>query len=90
MQLVLIAIEHTVESLQQHGVAREDGLIGIPLLMDGSMTTPHIGIIHQVVVQQGKVVIGLETNGRHHDALRIVAIEIVGEQHQHRAHALAS
>ena len=43
------------------------------------MTTTHISMIHQVIVQQGKVVVGLKADGRRHDALWIVLIEIIGE-----------
>ena len=80
----------TLESLQQHSVAREDGLISVPLLMHRLVTTTHIGIVHQVVVQQGEVMIGLQSDGLRDDTLWIILKEIIAHQHQHRAHTLAS
>ena len=54
------------------------------------MSTPQVGIIHQVVMQQGIVMIGLQTTGRHEDILRLVFKKVVRHQHQYRAYALAT
>ena len=90
LQLVGLTGSDPAESLQQHGVAREDGLIGIPLPMHRLMTAPHVGIVHQVVVQQGEVVIGLQSEGLRHNAQGVVLEEVVGQQHQYGAHTLAT
>ena len=41
------------------------------------MSTTHISVVHQVVVQQSKVVVGLQSEGLRHNAQWIVFIEIV-------------
>ena len=54
------------------------------------VATPHVGIVHQVVVQQGKVVIRFQSDSLSHNALRIVLVKVIGQQCQHRAYALAA
>ena len=49
--------------------------------MHGLMTTTHIGIVHQIIMQQRKVVIGFQADGLSDDPLRVVLVEIVGQEH---------
>ena len=80
--LVGLTVPYPIKGLQQHGIAREDGLIGIPLLMNSLIAPTHIGMIHQVVVEQREVVIGLYTDGLRHDTFGILAIEVIGQEHE--------
>ena len=50
-QLVGIAMLHLLKGHEQHGVARENGRVGIPTDMHGGKASPLLGTIHQVVVQ---------------------------------------
>jgi hypothetical protein len=54
------------------------------------MATPQVGIVHQIVVQQRIVVVGLQTGGLHEDSLRVVLEEVVGQQHERGTNALAT
>ena len=47
-------------------------------------------VVHQVIVQKGVVVVCLQRTSLHEYALRIVFVEIVRQEHQHRADALAA
>ena len=58
--------------------------------MDSGMTSTHIGLIHQVVVKQREVVIGLHTDGLRHDTEGIIAEEVIGQEHEDRTDALAT
>ena len=85
-----IAMSHTLVCQDQHGVARQDSRVGIPFLVYSQLATTHIGIVHQVVVQQSIVMIRLQRDGIHQNLLRILLIKIVRHQHQGRANALAT
>ena len=41
-------------------------------------------------MEQREVVIGLHTDGLRHDALGVVTIEVVGQEHENRTDALAT
>ena len=58
--------------------------------MHGLMTATHVGIVHQVVVQEREVVIGFQSDGLCHNPFRIILEQIVGQQHQHGSHTLAA
>ena len=88
--MLIVALSHAVVGEHQHTVARKDGGIGVPLLVNGFMTTAKIGIVHQVVVQQGIVVISLQSDGVHQDFLRVFLEYVVAQEHQNRTNALAS
>ena len=83
-------LRHHLIGQYQHRVAREDGLVVVPLHVHRRFAATLVSIVHQVVVEQGVVVIGLQCAGRSQYALRILAEEVVGQQHQRRADALAT
>ena len=58
----------------------DKGII-IPFFMDRQMTTTHIGIIHQIIMQQSIIMIGLQSAGIHEDVFRIFLIEIISQKH---------
>src|SRR5690606_31822376 len=49
--------------IDQHGVAREDAGVDVPTLMYGGISAAQGGSIHNIVVDQGKVVKGLYGKG---------------------------
>ena len=57
--------------------------------MNRRIAAAHIGIIHEVIVEQRVVMIGFQGNGRRKDTLGIFLVEIIAEQHQRGAYALA-
>ena len=90
LELVLTAVGHELISEHEHAVTREDGGVGIPLLVHGLMSAAQVGVVHEVVVEQRVVVVGLEGACRTEDALRIILEEVIGKKHEDRAHALAT
>ena len=54
------------------------------------LSTTHIGIVHEVVVKKGVVMIGLQANGRHQDVLWLLTPQVVTKECQHRTDALAT
>ena len=54
------------------------------------MASPHVGIIHKVVVQQGIVVVGFQSYGRHKDVIGLFTPEVIGHKHEHGTDALAT
>lgn len=54
------------------------------------MSAAQVGVVHEVVVEQRVVVVGLEGACRTEDALRIILEEVIGKKHEDRAHALAT
>ena len=90
MQFIGRNLCDTLIGQHQHGVARQDGLVGIPTAMYRLMAATQVGIVHQVVVQQGVVVVGFNTTGWHENVLGVFAPEVIAKQHQHRADALAT
>jgi len=89
-QLVGRHLLYALKRQDEHVVAREDGLVGIPAAMNGGLTATHIGIVHQVVVQQGEVMIGLQSNGRHEDILGLRFPQVIGHEHEYRTDAFAT
>ena len=89
-ELVRTALGHTLIGEHKHGVAGEDSGIGIPAPVNGGVAAPEVGIIHEVVVEQRVVMIGLQRTCRGQDAFRVVLIHVVDEEHKHGTYALAS
>ena len=54
------------------------------------MSPPHVSMIHEVIMEQREVMIGFQTDRWHHNALRIILVQIIGEQHENRTHALTT
>ena len=54
------------------------------------MSAAQVGVVHEVVVEQRVVVVGLEGACRTEDALRIILEEVIGKKHENGAHALAA
>ena len=90
LQFIGITLLQSLIGKHQHGVTREDSRVGIPLAMHGGFATSHVGIVHQVIVQQCIVMIGLQCTGGHQYVFRIVLIHIVCQQHQHGTDTLAA
>ena len=88
-KMLFVTLCHALIGKNQHAVAREDGCIGIPLLVNGLVTTAQIGIVHQVIMEQGIVVISLQGDGIHQDFLRVVLEDVVTQEHQGWTDALA-
>ena len=76
-KMLVIALCHALIGEHQHTVARKDGSIGAPLLVDGLVSTAQVGIIHQVIMEQCIVMISLQGNGIHQDFLRVVLEDII-------------
>ena len=57
------AVVHTfVEKLvchDEHSVARQDGCVLVPLLMNSEVASPHVALVHEVVMQESEVVVCL-------------------------------
>ena len=49
-QMVRVTLHHSLIGQYQHGVAREDGCVGIPPFVHRLMSTAQVGLVHQVVV----------------------------------------
>ena len=73
LQLINWHLSYTLIGQHKHRVARENGLVGVPLLVYRHLSTTYIGIVHKVVVKEGVVMIGLQTNSRHKDVLWLFA-----------------
>ena len=71
-QLFDRTLRHITIGQDEHRVARKDGRVGIPAFVHGGSAPSQIGMIHQIVVQKGVVVICFQSAGRSKDALRIV------------------
>ena len=60
------------------------------MAVHGHVTAAQVGIVHQVVVEQCIVVVGLQGAGGHKDRLWVVLVEIVRQQHERGADAFAT
>ena len=89
-ELVRTALCHALIGKHEHRVAGEDSGIGIPATVDGGMSAPEVGIVHEIVVEQRVVMIGLQRTCRGQDAFRVVLVHVVDEEHEHGTYALAS
>ena len=89
-QFVCRAFCHPLISEHEHRVARENRLIGVPPLMHRLVSAPQVGVVHQVIMEKCIVVISLQSHSLHENALRIILIQIVSQQHQHGPHAFAT
>ena len=58
--------------------------------MYGLLSATQVGIVHEVVVQQGVVMIGLQANSRHQDILGLFAPEVVTQQGKNWTDAFAA
>ena len=58
--------------------------------MNRGLTASHIGIVHQVVMEQRIVMIGLQTQGRHQDLLGMFLEQVIAQQHQYRTDTLTA
>ena len=58
--------------------------------MHGRFATTHIGIVHQVIVQEREVVVYLQSKSRIENSIHIVTIHVISHKHHRRAYALAS
>ena len=54
-----LALQHPLAGHEQHGIAREDGGVVVPLHVDGGLSATYAGTVHQVVVQQRVVMVSL-------------------------------
>ena len=54
------------------------------------VSASHVGIVHQVVVQQRVVVVGLQSDGRHQDALWVLFPQVIPHERQDGADALSA
>ncbi len=88
--LFAVAMEHKTIGLYEHRIAGEDGRIGVPLAVHRGAPASHLGVVHQVVVEQGMVVVGLYAECRRQGALYVFAEEAVGEEQQGGAQALSA
>ena len=84
------ALCHALICHHEHGIAAEYGSVGIPFLVHCGVSSAHVGIVHEVVVQQGIVMVCLKCTCLHEYALGVFLIKIVGKQHHHWTYALAS
>ena len=58
--------------------------------MDHGTAATHLGMVHQVVVEERVVVVGLEGESGGQCALHVIAIKAVAHQCQHGADAFAA
>ena len=65
---------------EQHGVARKHGGVFVPALVDGRATAAHIGVVHEVIVHEGVVVVHLDADGGRNSRGEIAVIERVGRE----------
>ena len=70
-QVSLITLRHALESQHQHAVARKDGCIVVPFLVHGEVAAAHVGTVHQVIVQQGVVVVAIQVATLRQEAFRV-------------------
>ena len=82
--------DEMAESNDQHGIAREHGSVGVPLLMHRGLAAPHVGVVHKVVVQKRVVVVGFKSYGQGQRGVDIVLKERVRKQQQRGAQPLAA
>ena len=71
-------LHHALIGQHEHGVAGENGLVGIPLPVHGGMSAAQVGIVHEVVVEKSVVMISLQSHGLHENLLRVVLEEVIG------------
>ena len=74
LQVNLTAFCHAFVGKYQHRIAAKNGRIGVPSLVNRLMSAAHLGVIHQVIVQQCVVMIGLQGASLHENRLRVVLI----------------
>ena len=86
----VVALLHPLKCQDKHRVAREDGRIGIPAHVYRLLSAAQRGVVHEVVMQERVVVIGLKGARRRENRFRVVPEEIVGQEHQRRTYALSS
>ena len=78
------------EGQDEHGVAREHGRVVVPLLVDGGLAAPHVGTVHEVVVEEGVVVVSLDADGGGEGLFGVLVVEAAGEEEEGGAEALAA
>ena len=74
----------------EHGIARKDGCVVVPLYVHGGLAATNVGFIHHIVVQKGEIVIHLKTHCRHNGFLDVATHCLACHKHKHRAYALAA
>ena len=73
-----------------HGISTEDGLIVVPFHMDGGTPTARRGLVHDVVVEQGEVVVHLDSKGWFQSCLDVIVVEAGCNEHEGGTQTLAS
>ena len=81
-QLARTAVKKMTVRQYKHTVTRKDCRIVVPLHMYGLLSAPHVGVVHEVVVQQCIVMVCLDGARRRQYALRVVLIHVVSHEHQ--------
>ena len=84
------AFHDVAEGHDEHRVAREHRRVFVPFAVYCRAAASHIGVIHEVVVQQRVVVVGLQTDGCGHGAVEVFAVDAVGQQEKGGAQALSA
>ena len=83
-------MRHALIRQHEHGVAGEYGGVGVPTAVYGLVSAAQVGVVHEVVVQQGVVMVSLKRTGGHENAFGVVLEEVVGKEHEYGAYAFAA
>jgi len=85
-----VCVTQQAVGLDHHRIARQDGHILTPLGIDRGLATAQQGVVHDIVVQERKVVEHLDCRSRRQGALVVVGKERIGKHQQHGAQALTA
>ena len=58
--------------------------------MYSGVSASHVGIVHEVVMEEGVVMVCLQSAGCREYGVRIVLVEVITHEHEYWAYALAS
>jgi len=58
--------------------------------MDAGLAPPDLGAVHEIVVEEGEVVVRLESDGWWEAGGDVFVVEVIGHEHEHGPYAFAS
>ena len=73
---------------EKHGVAGEYGGVFVPTGVHGGASAAHVGVVHEIVVHEGVVVVHFDADRRGHGRHVVAVIEREGREQKHGAEPL--
>ena len=85
-----VGVDEVSEGSDEHGVAGEHCRVFVPFHVNGGFAASHVGVVHQVIVEERVVVIGFNREGCGHGDFRVVAIDGASQKHEGGAEAFSA